>query len=214
MFTGIVESVGEVKSLRTRGATARLQIALPSLSDCLTRGESVAVNGVCLTAEELPAGGFAASVSAETLERSTLGRLGPGARVNIERALAFGGRLGGHLVTGHVDAVGRVRALENRGGWWNLAVEAPEAVLSFCVEKGSVAVDGISLTIASLATWGFSCAVVPHTFAETNLKSRRAGDEVNLEADLIGKYVARLLSPSGAEPKGVTWETLRKAGYL
>ncbi len=214
MFTGIIEALGEIDAVTPGGQSARMAIRTPKGFGSPGIGESIAVNGVCLTAEELLSSGFAASVSAETLTRSTLGALRRDDKVNLERALAMGGRLGGHLVSGHVDAKGRIRSISERDNSWDLAVETPPEILSLCIEKGSIAIDGISLTIAALESWGVRCAIVPHTFEETNLRQRRAGDEVNLESDLIGKYVQRLLGPNAPGEKGITWDTLEQSGYL
>jgi riboflavin synthase len=214
VFTGIIEALGEIDAVTAGGQSGRVSIRTPEGFGPLTVGESIAVNGACLTAEELLRSGFAASVSPETLSRTTLGRLRRGDKVNLERALAMGARLGGHLVSGHVDAVGHVRSISEKANSWDLAVETPPGILSLSVEKGSIAIDGMSLTIAALESWGVRCAIIPHTFRETNLSHRRAGDKVNIESDMIGKYVQRLLGPHTPGERGITWETLEESGYL
>jgi len=213
VFTGIVEAIGQIEAVRAGREASRLRVAGPAGFGPLELGESVAVNGVCLTVERADGAAFEADVSAETLSRTTLGRMRAAASVNLERALALGGRLGGHLVTGHIDAVGAIRSLVPRGDSWELSVDAPAPVLDLCVEKGSVAVDGLSLTVAGLDERGFRCAIVPHTFRSTTLRRLGPGDPVNLEADLIGKYVKRLLGLESGGPPRITWDTLRRHGY-
>ena len=214
MFTGIIEAIGEIEAVEAGAESGRVWIGVPAEFGPLALGESIAVDGACLTAEELRPEGFAASASAETLSRTTLGRKSTGDKVNLERALVLGGRLGGHWVAGHVDAKGRIRSWAARGNGWELAIEAPSEVLQLCVEKGCVAVDGISLTIAAVQAGGFVCAVIPHTFARTTLRFRQPGDEVNLESDLMGKYVQRLLGCPSVAARGVTWETLERTGFV
>jgi len=214
VFTGIIEAVGQIESVKAGREDGRVVIETPRGFGPLSHGESIAVNGVCLTAEDLSDRGFTASVSPETLSRTTLGGLRSGDKANLEQAMALGDRLGGHMVSGHVDAVGRIRSLKQTGGCWNLAVEASDEILGLCIEKGSVAIDGISLTIAALESWGFECAIIPHSFASTNLRWRRQGDPVNLETDLIGKYVQRLAASHVKESKGLSRETLDEHGFV
>jgi riboflavin synthase len=190
MFTGIVREVGEVLAVEEGGGPVRLQIRAPETAAGTAVGDSVAVNGVCLTAVEAADGVLAFAAVPETLRRSSLGHLTSGTGVNVEPALRVGDPLGGHFVQGHVDGVGRVRVVDEEG----IEVEAPAEVLRYCVEKGSIAVEGVSLTIAALAEDGFSVALIPHTRAETTLGRLREGDEVNLEADLLAKHVERLLA--------------------
>lgn len=178
----------------------------------LETGESVAVNGACLTVLEPSAEGFSADVSPETLERTNLGALKAGDPVNLERALTLSQRLGGHLVSGHVDGVGVIRRLERQGDYHLLEVAAPASVTRYCIEKGSIAIDGISLTINEVNGSAIACMIIPHTMEATNLGTRRVGDRVNLEADLIGKYVEKLASPA-ASTAGLTMEKLLAAGY-
>ncbi|MDW7711014.1 MAG: riboflavin synthase [Deferrisomatales bacterium] len=213
MFTGLVQDVGRVERVRRQGAGARLVLATDLDTATFELGESVAVAGVCLTVAAWGRGSFEADVSPETLDRSTLGGLRPGGPVNLERALRPVDRLGGHFVLGHVDAVGRCVGSSVQGDFRVLRFEAPAAVLRYGVEKGSIAVDGVSLTVAALEPQGFSVAVIPHTLEKTTLPGLRVGDGVNLEADVLGKYVERLLG--GRRPQGaVTWESLARSGFL
>lgn len=193
MFTGIVETVGRVVAIEPLGEKARLRIEAPRVADGAPIGASIAVNGACLTVTEAGAGQVAFEAVRETLDRTSLGDLRPGARVNLERALRADGRLDGHIVQGHVDGTGRVRALERRADDVRLAVDCPPELARQLVPKGSIAVDGVSLTLVGVTDEGFDVALIPHTLAETNLGDRRPGDRVNLEADVLGKYVLRYL---------------------
>jgi riboflavin synthase len=196
MFTGIVEGTGTVAALTAAadGGGARLEVEVPWPAGELALGESVAVNGCCLTVAELTPAGFAADLHAETLRRTALGGLAAGARVNLERPLPLGGRLGGHLVQGHIDGVARVLKRSAVGDGQELRVELPEALDRYLVEKGSITVDGVSLTVAGIGPGWFAVALVPHTLAVTTLGDRRPGDLVQLEVDVVAKYVERLLS--------------------
>jgi riboflavin synthase len=192
MFTGIVEATGRVARVDPAGAGRRLRIATALGAD-LRAGDSVAVSGVCLTVVASDAGGFSSDISSETARVTTLGDRARDEVVNLERPLRADARLGGHFVLGHVDGVGRIAVLRPDGdGYW-LEVDVPESLESHMISKGSIAVDGISLTIASLPAGRVGVAIVPFTFAHTTLGSARVGDRVNLEADVLGKYVARLL---------------------
>jgi riboflavin synthase len=197
MFTGIVEGTGTVAALTVAddGSGARLEVGALWLAGDLRPGESVAVNGCCLTVAEATAAGFAADLVAETLRRTALGGLAAGARVNLERPLALGGRLGGHLVQGHVDGVARVIDRAPVGEGEEVRVELPPDLERYLVEKGSVAVDGVSLTVAGVGTGWFAVALVPHTLKVTTLGDRRPGDLVQLEVDVVAKYVERLVAP-------------------
>ena len=194
MFTGIVRERGRVASLEGGADGVRLAIEAPETAARTAVGDSVAVNGVCLTATAVEDGRLAFDAVAETLRRTSLGRLEPGREVNLEPALRVGEPLGGHIVQGHVDGVGRVRSLEPAGEGAELTVEPPAELLRYCVEKGSITVDGVSLTVASLAPDAFAVALVPHTLAETTLSALRSGDVVNLEVDVLAKYVERLVA--------------------
>ncbi len=189
MFTGIVRELGSVEALEESKAGARLRVRAPETAGGTAVGDSVSVNGVCLTAVEVQDGVLAFDAVPETLRRSSLGRLGAGSPVNVEPALRAGEPLGGHIVQGHVDGVARVRRADDEG----LEIEAPPEILRYCVEKGSIAVEGVSLTIASLSDDAFTVALVPHTRAVTTLGALGPGDEVNIEVDLLAKHVERLL---------------------
>ena len=194
MFTGIVEGTGTVVALAVAaGGGARLAVEAPFLAGDLRLGESVAVNGCCLTVAEPTPGGFAADLVAETLRRTALGRLAAGDVVNLERPLALGGRLGGHLVQGHVDGVARVLERKPVGEGEEVRVELPPDLERYVVEKGSIAVDGVSLTVAGVGPGWFAVALVPHTLEVTTLGRRRPGDPVQLEVDVVAKYVERLV---------------------
>ena len=215
MFTGIVGYVGSVERVQRGARSAVLHIKARTVPEDLRLGDSVAVNGVCLTATGLTGHGFTADVMHETLDRSALAGLGPGSRVNLERAMAANGRFGGHIVAGHVDGVGTIAAIEKDDNAIWFTITAPAQVLRYVVEKGSIAIDGISLTVARVETDRFAVSVIPHTAAVTLLGQRRTGDRVNLESDLVGKYVERLLRPA-PEEKGqsrLTMEFLTQHGF-
>jgi riboflavin synthase len=198
VFTGIVEETGTVEASAAQGSVVRLRVAARSILTGLTVGGSIAVNGCCLTAVEVDGSGFACDLAPETLARTAFGeRLRPGARVNLERPMRADGRFDGHLVQGHVDGTGRVRELRPLGESAELTVETPAEMQPYLVEKGSVAVDGVSLTVASLLPGAFTVALIPYTLMHTTLGGARPGDRVNLEADVIAKYVERLLGARG-----------------
>ncbi len=194
MFTGIIEELGSVRSIEERGENARIVINACVVTEGTNHGDSIAVNGVCLTALDIHDDSFAADVSRETLLRSTLGTLKPGAPVNLERAVTPATRLGGHMVQGHVDARGQFVSIESHGESWTLRIAYPPEIARYLVFKGSVAVEGISLTIANLTEDYFDIAIIPKTWEVTNLSRLKPGDSVNLEVDVIGKYVERLLA--------------------
>jgi len=197
MFTGIVRELGRVASVLGGEDGIRLLIEAPAVAPDTRIGDSVSINGCCLTATEVGDGTLAFDAVPESLRRTALGRLGEGTRVNLEPALRAGEPLGGHYVQGHVDGVGRVRSVAPEGDGARVWFDAPEEVLALCVEKGSVAVEGVSLTVAELDERGLAVALVPHTLAETTLGALAPGDEVNLEADVLAKYVERLLARRG-----------------
>ena len=194
MFTGIIEEVGEVRRLIRHDAGARLEIGCRTVLSDATPGVSIAVNGVCLTAVEVDESHFSADLAPETLRRSNLGALQAGSRVNLERPLSLSTRLSGHMVQGHVDGTGELQQLEQigDGNWW-LGVSVPSDLNRYVIEKGSISLDGISLTIAGLGTGSVQVAIIPHTYAATNLRTRKRGDWINIEVDLIAKYVEKLL---------------------
>jgi riboflavin synthase len=193
MFTGIVEAIGTVRALERRGSRAELLVEEPRLAAEARLGDSIAVNGACLTVAAIVPPVLRFDAVQETLERSALGELGAGGRVNLERALRADARLDGHLVQGHVDATGRVRELRREGDDVRLFVECEPAFTEWLVEKGSVAIDGVSLTVVGVTQTGFDVALIPHTLAVTTLGTLRPGQRVNLEADVLGKYVKRHL---------------------
>ena len=215
MFTGIIEELGTIRSIRRGAASAVLSIGAEAVLSDLRIGDSVAVNGVCLTATGVDGSGFTADVMHETLRRSSLGALGPGSRVNLERAMAADGRFGGHIVSGHIDGTGTIaeRRRDDNAVWYT--VRTPPELLRYIVEKGSVAIDGISLTVASVEADRFSVSVIPHTAAVTLLGRKGPGDRVNLETDLIGKYVEKLLRPADAPAAGggISLEFLAENGF-
>ena len=193
MFTGIIEELGKVRSVDHRGDNARMVIEARTVVEGTNHGDSIAVNGVCLTALDIANDSFAADVSMETLARSTLGNLKPGTPVNLERSVTPASRLGGHIVQGHVDARGQLVHIQDHGESWTFRFAFPNEIARYLVFKGSVAVEGISLTIAGLSDDYFEVAIIPKTWEVTNLSSLKPGDAVNLEVDVIGKYVERLL---------------------
>ena len=197
MFTGIIEELGLIRTIEKRGEDARVVIEARIVTQDSQNGDSISVNGVCLTALDVKPRSFAADVSKETLFRSTLGDLREGSPVNLERAVTPATRLGGHIVQGHVDARGKFLGSENHGDSWTFRFAYPPEVARYLVFKGSVAVEGISLTIANLTDEYFDIAIIPKTFQVTNFSRLKAGDDVNLEVDVIAKYVERILSTAG-----------------
>lgn len=196
MFTGIIEELGAVRSIEVRGENARMVIAAQTVTEGTNHGDSISVNGVCLTALDIQPDSFAADVSKETLACSTLGNLKPGTPVNLERAVTPATRLGGHIVQGHVDARGVFEGVEDHGESWTVRIGYPKDIGRYLVFKGSVAVEGISLTIAALTDDYFEIAIIPKTWEVTNLSQLKPGDGVNLEVDVIAKYVERLVQHS------------------
>ncbi len=219
MFTGIIEELGRVREIEQRGEGVRLMVEARVVTEETQEGDSIAVNGVCLTALDVGRASFAADGSRETLQRSTLGTLRAGFVVNLERAVTPATRLGGHIVQGHVDGRGHFLNAEDHGGSWTVRIGYPPELARYLVFKGSVAVEGISLTVAALGSDYFEVAVIPKTWEVTNLSHLRPGDAVNLEADIIAKYVERILTVgrqaeegTGKSP-GVTMEKLAELGY-
>lgn len=211
MFTGIIQTVGRVAAIERRGADARLSIAGLPLQDGAL-GESIAVSGVCLTAVEFTGAGFVADVSAETLTCTTLGTWSVGQRVNLERALAVGERLGGHIVSGHVDGVGELVSRQADGRSQRFTLRAPAALARYIAAKGSITIDGVSLTVNTVSGSEFGVNIVPHTLTHTSLDALRAGSRVNLEVDLLARYLERLL---GRDAGGdVDMALLAEHGFL
>jgi riboflavin synthase len=209
MFTGIIVEVGEVASLERKGAGGRLRVEANKATANLVVGDSVAVEGACLTAASVGDGYFEADLSPETMAATTLGDLRPGDAVNLELPTPAGSPLGGHFVQGHVDGVGTVKELTKAGEGYALRVAVPPALARYVVEKGSVAVAGISLTAVDVRDGEFGAAVIPHTYENTTLKHRRPGSRVNVEVDVIAKYVERLVGRA----RGLTGERLAELGY-
>jgi riboflavin synthase len=212
MFTGLVEGVGEITGMRRMAEGLRLAVAPPFPVAELALGESVAVSGACLTVVKMEGRAFQVEVSPETLARSTLASKKVGDRVNLERALRLGDRLGGHLVTGHVDGLGVLKERRQGPEHLELTFEMPASLAPLVIEKGSIAVDGVSLTVNSVTGTAFSVNIIPYTAKDTNLDGLKVGDRVNLETDIIGKYVARLLGPHLAK-SGLTEEFLARHGF-
>ena len=198
MFTGIIEEIGKIKRVSISGKSGSLEIGASKVLSGTKVGDSIAVNGVCLTVTSLSASGFTADVMAETLRRSSLGSLSVGSGVNLERAMAADGRFGGHIVSGHIDGTGTISKMQKEENAVWVHIKAATEILNLIVEKGSIAIDGISLTVAGVNESEFSVSVIPHTAEETTLLSKKAGDLVNLENDIIGKYVQKLLGRGGA----------------
>ena len=223
MFTGIIEEIGEIAGVKRGQVSSRLAIRGKKIFSDLKLGDSVAVNGVCLTATSISGDIFEADVMAETLRRTNLGGFSNGTRVNLERAMAAGGRFGGHIVSGHIDGTGRVSSLvrEENAVW--VRIDAEDKILRYIIEKGSIAIDGISLTVAETGPGYFKVSIIPHTGEETTLLRRRPGDIVNLENDVVGKYVECLLNFSAgngeafgqkAKAGGIDLNLLSENGFL
>ena len=212
MFTGIVEEVGTVRSIRPGAASVVVDVAASTVTDDAAVGDSILTDGVCLTITALRRDGFTADAMPETVRRTTLSERRPGDRLNLERAMTLSSRLGGHLVSGHIDGVGTVTSVTPEDNALVVEFEAPEAVSRVTVDQGSVAVDGVSLTVVSIAGDRLKVSLIPHTAAFTTLGRLRAGSRVNLEADLIAKYVYAFVG--GRKPAdGLTWEKLAEAGF-
>jgi riboflavin synthase len=219
MFTGLIQQTGRLEALTRSGGGWRLRVRCAPWSEGqLVLGESVAVQGACLTVVEVSGSGFAADVLDETLMRTALARLRPGERVNLERALRVGDRLGGHIVSGHIDETGTILRIENHGRDVGLTVACSNALARLTVMKGSLAIDGVSLTVAGLGADSVAVEIIPHTWQETSLSDRRTGDCVNLESDILGKHVARLLEfdPGSAQcaKGGVDEDLLKTSGFF
>ena len=215
MFTGIVEEVGTVRSIQRGSTSSFIEIQANIVLDGTKFGDSIAVNGVCLTVTELSSDSFRADVMNETLSRSSLGSLRSGSPVDLERAMAAGGRFGGHIVSGHIDGTGTITDIKKDGIAHWYTISAPPEIMRYIVEKGSVAIDGISLTVAKVTDSSFSVSIIPHTAAQTVLSHKKAGDTVNLENDIIGKYVEKLMKPAEekSQKSGITMDFLARNGF-
>ena len=211
MFTGIVEEVGAIKNIKRGQHSAVLTIQAKTVLEETRIGDSIAVNGVCLTVVRMGEDHFTADVMPETLRRSNLGQLKTGSKVNLERAMAADGRFGGHIVAGHIDGTGTIRSMQPEGNAVLVTISAAPELLRYVVEKGSIAIDGISLTVAKVSHTDFTVSLIPHTGEETTLLKHRSGEIVNLETDIIGKYVEKLIQPKSG---GVTMELLQQNGFF
>lgn len=214
MFTGLIETVGKALHLERSGAAARLAVATDLPQDDIRLGDSIAVNGVCLTVVAQGRGTLTFDVSPETLERTTFGALSSGMPVNLERALRLSDRLGGHIVAGHVDCVATIVERRETSGNIVFTFRLSRQASRYLVEKGSVAIDGISLTVNTVAEESFTVNIIPHTAARTTLEMKRPGDRVNIETDILGKYVERLLAGGQDGKRGLTLELLAKNGFM
>ncbi|OPZ21689.1 MAG: Riboflavin synthase [Firmicutes bacterium ADurb.BinA205] len=214
MFTGIIEEVGTVKAVQHSGSNSFIRIEAKKVLEDVHLGDSIAVNGVCLTVTHFDSTTFQADVMNETLSRSSLGSLRNGSPVNLERAMAAGGRFGGHIVSGHIDGTGTVSDIRNDGiaVWYTISANAD--ILRYIVEKGSIAIDGISLTVAKVTDNSFSVSIIPHTASVTILGTKKTGDIVNLENDIVGKYVEKLMKPADSPQSGLNMEMLAKNGFI
>ncbi len=193
MFTGIIEELGIVKGIRSQSGGMRLSIAAKTVLEGMKIGDSIAVNGTCLTVVEITHSVFSADVSRETVDKSNVGKLRVGGKVNLERPMRLSDRLGGHLIAGHIDAVGVIRGIVKKGDASVFTLEGPPEVMRYLIYKGSIAIDGISLTVNEVEGNRFTVTIIPHTAQMTTLGFKKAGDGINLEADLIGKYVEKFL---------------------
>ena len=211
MFTGIIEEIGKISNIKRGARSAILSIQASKVLEDAHLGDSIRVNGVCLTVTTLNGDVFTADVMNETLSRSSLGSLRAGSPVNLERAMAAGGRFGGHIVSGHIDGTGRIASVtrDDNAVWFRIM--ADKKLLRYIVEKGSIAIDGISLTVAKTDSESFSVSIIPHTIGQTILGTRKVGDTVNLENDIIGKYVEKLMQN---DESGVTLDLLAKNGFM
>ncbi len=217
MFTGIVEEMGRLAALEMKADSGVITIEAEKVLEDAQLGDSIAVNGVCLTARDFGEGTFSADVMPETLRKTNLGNLKRGSRVNLERALTLSARLGGHLMLGHVDATGKVTSIQPEGNAVIYTISAPEEIRRYLLAQGSVGVDGISLTVARLERDSFSISLIPHTLEVTTLGQNGVGYEVNLEADVIGKYVEKSMKgglPGGQGEGGLSLEKLAEGGFL
>ena len=209
MFTGIIEEIGTVANIERGAKSSRITVSAERIFDDLKIGDSVSVNGMCATAAEISGNTFTADIMAESMRRTNLGDLKKGSRVNLERAMQLNGRFGGHIVSGHIDGTGVIisQRREDNAVW--LTVGAAENIMRYIIEKGSIAIDGVSLTVASVYSDAFAVSLIPHTAGETTLLSKRTGEKVNLECDIMGKYIERFTSGQ----RGITLDFLKKNGF-
>ena len=217
MFTGIIEEIGTIKNINTNGVSAQLNIASNIVLEGTKIGDSIAVNGVCLTVTSLTSNSFTADIMAETLRRSNLGNLVPQSKVNLERAMIANGRFGGHIVSGHIDGIGTIIETKPEGNAIWVKIKTSNEILKYIIQKGSITIDGISLTVAKITDQDFSVSIIPHTAENTTLLQKKVGEVVNLENDIVGKYVEKLLSFQNInqeKPQSrITEEFLRQNGF-
>ena len=212
MFTGIIEEIGTVRRIEHGAKGARLTIQAKTVLEDTRIGDSIATNGVCLTVVSMTGDSFSADVMAESLRRSSLGTLQGGSPVNLERAMAANGRFGGHIVSGHIDGTGTIASQKREDNAVWVKIKTPAPLLRYIVEKGSIAIDGVSLTVAAVTDTDFSVSIIPHTGAQTILLGKKPGDPVNLECDVIGKYVEKLTAPH--KTGGISTKFLAENGFL
>lgn len=212
MFTGIIEEIGTVRRIEHGAKGARLTIQAKAVLEDTRIGDSIATNGVCLTVVSMTGDSFSADVMAESLRRSSLGTLQGGSPVNLERAMAANGRFGGHIVSGHIDGTGTIASQKREDNAVWVKIKTPAPLLRYIVEKGSIAIDGVSLTVAAVTDTDFSVSIIPHTGAQTILLGKKPGDPVNLECDVIGKYVEKLTAPH--KTGGISTNFLAENGFL
>ncbi len=214
MFTGIIEHLGKVKQVKLQADSAVIVVDIGPLSDDVSPGDSIAINGACLTVTQIKDSEVYFDVSTETLSKTAIGKLKISDKVNIERSLKMGDKLGGHFVTGHVDGVGVINKVENEPGQCTMWFSASEALTNMMIKKGSVAIDGISLTIVEIREGLFSVALIPYTLELTTLGFKKTGEKVNLETDMLGKWVKRILTTNDSTTSGVTEAMLKEKGFL
>ena len=214
MFTGIIEHLGKVKQVKLQADSAIIVIDIGSLSDDVSLGDSIAINGACLTVTQIKDSAVYFDVSTETLNMTAIGKLKISDKVNIERSLKMGDQLGGHFVTGHIDGVGVINKVENEPGQCTVWFSTSETLINMMIKKGSVAIDGISLTIVEIREGLFSVALIPYTLELTTLGFKKAGEKVNLETDMLGKWVKRILTTNDSTTSGVTEAMLKEKGFL
>lgn len=215
IFTGIIEEIGQINSIKRGGRSARLDIRADVVLDDVKLGDSIAVNGVCLTVNEFDRRHFAADVMPETMDKTTLGNLRPGSPVNLERAMQLGGRMGGHIVQGHVDAIGVIIQKQALDIAHIFRIAAPGDLLRYVVPKGSITVDGVSLTVVEVFSDSFTVSLIPHTSGQTVLGEKKAGDAVNLESDILGRYIEKLMKPADDIKQGdIDMRFLAENGFL
>lgn len=217
MFTGIIEEIGTIKSINSNGISSQLCISANKILEDTKIGDSIAVNGVCLTVTSIKSNLFTADVMAETLRRSNLGSLIPQSKVNLERAMPANGRFGGHIVSGHIDGTGTIAETKPEGNAVWIKINCSDNLLKYIIHKGSITIDGISLTVAKVTDSDFSVSIIPHTAANTTLLQKKSGDVVNLENDVVGKYIEKLLSFQKIDEQKpqskITEEFLRQNGF-